>query len=111
MKLTYAIKFVGDMAAAKAFYHDVLGLPVIFESPWWTELGDDEVKLALHPAGSDHPAGSVQLGFGTDDLDAFYAARDRSGIVFTEAPREQFGTKLASFLDSDGAECRVSAQS
>ncbi len=108
MKLTYAIKFVADMDTAVAFHRDTLGLPLGFQSPWWTEFATGETRLALHPATPEHPIGSVQLGFGVDDLDTFYAAREVAGITFTEAPRVQFDAKLATFLDSEGAPCRVS---
>jgi len=108
MKLNYAIKFVADMDRAVAFHRDTLGLPLGFRSPWWTEFALGETRLALHPANPEHPAGSVQLGYGSDDLDAFYAAREVSGVTFTEEPRIQFGTRIATFLDCDGAECRVS---
>lgn len=108
MKLNYAIKFVADMDRAVAFHRDTLGLALGFQSPWWTEFALGETKLALHPATDKHPAGSVQLGYGSDDLDAFYAARDASGITFTDPPRDQFGSRIATFLDCEGAECRVS---
>ncbi len=108
MKLNYAIKFVADMDAATAFHRDVLGLKPGMQSPWWTEFETGETRIALHPATDKHPAGSVQLGYGADDLDGFYAARDAKGVTFTEPPRDQFGRRIATFLDSEGAECRIS---
>ncbi len=50
MKLSYVIKFVGDMDRAVKFYRDVLGLPLKFESPGWSEFATGETTLALHPA-------------------------------------------------------------
>jgi len=108
MKLKYAIKFVADMDKAIAFHRDKLGLELGFQSPWWTEFATGETRLALHPANTDHPAGSVQLGYGADDIDAFYAASEEAGIVFTAAPKDQFGSRIATFLDSEGAPCRMS---
>lgn len=107
MKLKYAIKFVADMEVAVAFHRDKLGLELGFQSPWWTEFATGETRLALHPANAEHPAGSVQLGYGSDDLDAFYAAREAAGIVFTAGPRSQFSNRIATFLDSEGASCQV----
>ena len=37
MKLTYVIKFVGDMDRAVAFHRDPLGLPLIFTSPGFVQ--------------------------------------------------------------------------
>jgi lactoylglutathione lyase len=108
MRLNYAIKFVSDMDAAVAFYRDTLGLTPAFQSPFWSEFDTGETKLALHPASGDNPAGSVQLGFGTDDLDGFYANRDANGITFTEAPKDMHGTRIARFRDLDGAEISIS---
>lgn len=76
MRLTYAIKFVSDMDAAAAFYRDKLGLVPGFQSPFWSEFETGDTKLALHPASEQNPAGSVQLGFSTADIDGIYAARE-----------------------------------
>lgn len=61
-RLNYAITFVADMDAAVAFYRDTLGLPLGFQSPFWTEFATGETRLALHPASEANPAGSCQLG-------------------------------------------------
>ena len=34
MRLNYAIIFVSDMKRSVAFYRDILGLPLKFESKW-----------------------------------------------------------------------------
>ena len=108
MRLNYAIKFVSDMDTAVRFYQDILGLTVRFQSPFWSEFETGETKLALHPASDENPAGSVQLGIGTDDLDHFYADGQSQGLVFTSPPREVHGTRIARFRDPDGAEISVS---
>jgi catechol 2,3-dioxygenase-like lactoylglutathione lyase family enzyme len=108
MKLAYAIKYVADMERAVAFHRDTLGLPLAFQSPEWSEFATGTTRLALHIAGDAHPAGSVQLGYGSDDLPALYTAREALGLTFTTAPVERHGTRIAHFLDSDGAECSIS---
>ena len=108
MRLNYAIKFVSDMEAAVAFYRDTLGLTPGFQSPFWSEFDTGETRLALHPASDDNPAGSVQLGLGTTDLDNFYAAGQADGLVFTSPPTDMHGTRIARFRDLDGAEISVS---
>ena len=108
MRLNYAIKFVSDMDSAVAFYRDTLGLTLKFQSPFWSEFETGETTLALHPASDVNPAGGVQLGFGTEDIDNFYAAGQAQGLRFTSEPREVHGTRIARFVDPDGAEISIS---
>jgi len=107
-RLTYVIKFVADMDRAIAFHRDTLGLEVKFATPFWTELVTGETTLALHPASDENPAGSVQVGFGVEDVDAFYAEKSAAGIEFTQPPRPLHGVKIAALRDCEGAEIRVS---
>lgn len=108
MRLTYAIKFVADMDAATAFYRDKLGLTLKFVSPFWTEFDTGETTLALHPASDQNPAGGVQLGFTSEDLDRFYREREATGVRFSSAPAPLHGSVVGRFLDSEGAECSIS---
>jgi catechol 2,3-dioxygenase-like lactoylglutathione lyase family enzyme len=41
VRVSYAIVFVSDMKRAVVFYRDVLGLPLKFESPGWTEFATE----------------------------------------------------------------------
>jgi len=108
MRLNYAIKFVSDMDQAVAFYRDTLGLSPTFQSPFWSEFDTGETKLALHPASDENPAGSVQLGLGTENLDRFHASAQANGITFTSPPTDMHGTRIARFRDLDGAEISIS---
>jgi len=72
MKLNYVIKFVADMDRAVKFHRDVLGLPLKFESPGWSEFVTGETTLALHPASAKNPAGAVELGFTVADIQKFH---------------------------------------
>ena len=63
MKLTYVIKFVGDMDRAVKFYRDTLGLPLKFESPGWSEFITGETTLGLHPASEKNPPGGLRAQF------------------------------------------------
>jgi lactoylglutathione lyase len=108
MQLTYAIKYVADMDRAVAFHRDALGLPLKFQSPEWSEFATGDTTLALHAASPDKQAGTVELGFGSDDLAAFHTRRDELGITFTRPPTEMHGMHIAQFLDPDGAETSVS---
>ena len=50
VQLSYVIEFVGDMERAVKFYRDVVGLPLKFQSPEWSEFSTGDTTLALHPA-------------------------------------------------------------
>ena len=109
MKLTYVIKFVGDMDRAVAFHRDTLGLPLKFTSPGWSEFATGETTLGLHPASEKNPAGTVELGLGVPDLQKFYEEMSAKGIKFSMPPTKQdFGGMLASFVDSEGSQVSVS---
>jgi predicted enzyme related to lactoylglutathione lyase len=107
-QLKYVIKFVADMDAAIAFHRDVLGLSVRFATPFWSELDTGETTLALHPASAENPAGTVQVGFGVDDVDAFHVEKAAAGVDFIKPPADLHGVRLAALRDSEGAEIRVS---
>jgi lactoylglutathione lyase len=109
MKLTYVIKFVGDMDRAVAFHRDTLGLPLKFASPHWSEFATGETTLALHPASETNPAGTVELGIGVPDLQKFFEEMSAKGVVFSMPPTKQdFGGMLAQFVDSEGGHVSVS---
>lgn len=110
-KLTYVIKFVGDMSRAVAFYRDVVGLPLKFESPDWSEFSTGDTTLALHPASDKNPAGKIEIGFSVPDLGAFHDALRAKGVRFPLAPKKQdYGDLLAQFEDSEGASVSVSGK-
>jgi lactoylglutathione lyase len=106
--LSYAIKYVASMEQAVRFYHEQLGLALRFESPHWSEFETGSTTLALHLASPEHPAGTCQLGFRVPDIASFYAAKAGKGIEFTSPPTPLHGQSLATFKDSDGAECSIS---
>jgi catechol 2,3-dioxygenase-like lactoylglutathione lyase family enzyme len=41
MRVNYAIVFVSDMNRSVSFCRDVVGLPLKFESPEWTEFSTE----------------------------------------------------------------------
>jgi len=108
MKLGYVIKFVGDMDRAVKFHRDTLGLPLKFQSPEWSEFSTGDTTLALHRASEKNPAGAVELGFTTTDLQKFYEEMQAKGVKFSMPPtRQDFGSSLAQFIDSEGGKCSV----
>jgi len=108
-KLTYVIEFVGDMTRAVAFYRDVVGLPLKFESPDWSEFSTGETTLALHPASDKNPVGKLEMGFGVLDLQDFFNTMTAKGVTFPLAPKKQeYGGLLAQFQDCEGVSVTVS---
>jgi len=91
-KPDYIVIYVSDMARSTAFYRDVLGLPLRFTSPGWTEFATGDVTLALHLGGAPGdesterrpPAGRAQLAFVVDDIHSAYEvlkARERRAFL------------------------------
>jgi predicted enzyme related to lactoylglutathione lyase len=110
-KLSYVIKFVADMDRAVKFYRDVLGLPLKFQSPGWSEFETGETTLALHPASPRNPAGTAEMGFTVADIQGFYREKSQEGVHFSMPPTKQdFGGVLAQFVDSEGGHCSVSGR-
>jgi lactoylglutathione lyase len=111
-KIDYVIVMVSDMKRSVEFYRDVLGLPLKFESPFWTEFATEGATLALHPAQTPAPAetsplrnqaGTCHPAFYAGDLDAFHAAMLSKGVRCLQPQRPlEDGGRLAVYADPDG---------
>jgi len=111
VRVNYAIVFVSDMKRAVSFYKDVLGLPLKFESPGWTEFATDGATLALHAsegsnAERENPemsqAGRCRPGLSVPNLDEFHKRMVERNVPCLQEPREVFGTRIAQYRDPDG---------
>lgn len=111
MRVSYAIVFVSDMKRSVAFYRDVIGLPLKFETPEWSEFATDGATLALHPSKAsaladedpDHlPAGRCRPGISVADLDRFHERMMEKRVPCVQEPRDVFGSRLAQYADPDG---------
>ena len=107
-RFSHSILFVADMDTAIAFYRDIMGLALKFQSPSWSEFETGSVTLALHPASERNPPGRVQLGFEAPDLPALYAQREANGLAFSAPPVDEHGTLLSRIVDCEGAEVSLS---
>jgi lactoylglutathione lyase len=110
MRLSYAIVFVSDMTRSVGFYRDVIGLPLRFESPGWSEFDTGEATLALH-AGEGQgsgaaekalPPGRCHPGLAVPDLDAFHRRMMEKNVRCLQEPRTVFGSRIAQYADPDG---------
>ena len=116
MRVSYAIVFVSDMQRSVAFYRDVIGLPLKFDSPEWSEFATEGATFALHRAEpgaardgeAEMPAGHCRPGLSVPDLDAFHARMVEHNVVCTQQPKDLFGSQIAQYLDPDGLTISVS---
>ncbi len=117
MRINYQIVFVSEMARSVAFYRDVLGIPLKFESPGWTEFVTDGATLALHksdgPATDDdisqqERAGRCRAGFQVTNLDEFHERMIKNNVQCAQEPTETFGARIAQYVDPDGLVFSVS---
>ena len=114
MQVTYAIVFVADMEDSVAFYRDVLGMPLRFQSPGWTEFDTGGATLALHatrindPEESELVPGRCRPGLNVPDLDAFHKRMIEHNVRCLQAPKDVFGSRIAQYVDPDGLVISVS---
>ena len=111
MRVNYAMVFVSDMSRSVSFYRDVLGLPLKFESPGWTEFATEGATLALHlskepaPEKDDphgEPAGRCRPGLGVPNLDEFHKRMIEMKVPCIQEPTTTFGVRIAQYVDPDG---------
>jgi lactoylglutathione lyase len=117
--VNYAIVFVSDMQRSVAFYRDVCGLPLKFDSPQWSEFATEGATLALHaseaPRAADEnpdrmPPGRCRPGLSVPDLDRFHARMVEQNVPCTQQPKDLFGARIAEYLDPDGLAISVSEE-
>ena len=113
-KVDYIKVNVSDMSRSVAFYRDILGLPLKFESPGWSEFQTGATTLALHRkrarvggeggAPAEPLAGTCSIGFSVEDLAATHRQLTARGARFVMPPTEKQneGIRLAVCLDPDG---------
>ncbi len=111
VRVSYAIVFVSDMKRSVSFYRDVVGLPLRFESPGWTEFATEGATLALHASSSrdsdesnsgDTSAGRCRPGLRVAKLDVFHSKMVGNGVPCVQGPKETFGARIAQYRDPDG---------
>ena len=79
---------VEDLARAKAFYRDSLGLPHLFDAPpglSFFQCGETRLMLS-RPEGPDSAGNSI-LYYGVEDVEAAYDEMRAKGVTFDDPPR------------------------
>jgi catechol 2,3-dioxygenase-like lactoylglutathione lyase family enzyme len=81
----------GDVATAKRFYGDVLGLDVLMDMGWIATYGSHEtmtVQLSfMREGGSDTPV--PDLSIEVDDVDATLEAMRQAGFAIEYGPADE----------------------
>jgi catechol 2,3-dioxygenase-like lactoylglutathione lyase family enzyme len=104
---------VADLARAKRFYQDVVGLELVREHPAGVAFRTGQSFIELYPSQTAGAAAHTLGSFEVDDLDGAVSALERRGVTFeeydmpglkTDAGIAQMpgGTKVAWFKDPDG---------
>src|SRR5262245_52360602 len=107
--------FVEDLEAARRFYGEVFGLPVVFEDPNSAvfRFGETVVNLLrvseapelVAPAAVAPPDGGIRFQFtlAVDDVDATCAVLRERGVTLLNGPVDRpWGIRTASFRDPGG---------
>lgn len=117
MRINYVIVFVSEMKRSVLFYRDIIGLPLKFESPEWTEFATEGATLALHASESSNsdegnpqhlPAGRCRPGLSVPNLDEFHQRMVDKDVLCIQEPKEVFGARIAQYVDPDGLAISVS---
>jgi catechol 2,3-dioxygenase-like lactoylglutathione lyase family enzyme len=111
VKLHHVSFATKDLAASRAFFGDVLGLPEIqrpgFNFPGaWYALGDRQLHLIENPGDSAGPPArlsrSDHLALEVADLDAVRQSLNRHRIPYQEGGNRRLGMEQLFCSDPDG---------
>jgi catechol 2,3-dioxygenase-like lactoylglutathione lyase family enzyme len=107
--------FAEDLAGTKAFYQEVLGLPLAFQDDTIAvfklentivsvrDVSEAPALIAPKQVASPAAGSRFVLAMFTDDVDAACAELTRRGVVLLNGPTDQpWGTRTASFADPAG---------
>lgn len=106
------ILYVSDLAAARAFYVDALGLPVLFEDEIIAVVGNASGRVVLHRNDQGHDergifpaglqAGAAALRFTVPDPDACEVEAVRRGLAVLWPAQDAIWGRFVVLADSDG---------
>ncbi len=106
-KVAFFVYFVKDIDRAKAFYTDVLNLPVSYETPAWVQFKTEGGTLALHLADAEstdvtnEKAGGI-IGFQVDNLEQYAEYLKQHNVKLKNDIRNEHFGKLLDIYDPDG---------
>lgn len=96
---------VEDMARAADFYQTVLGLPLKFATPEWTEFETKPIVLALQLARAKfrrQQAEEARFTIDVEDIESETSRLKSWNVEFTVSPHEEEYGRMAVFHDTEG---------
>jgi predicted enzyme related to lactoylglutathione lyase len=112
MNLGFVVLYVDDMAKAKAFYTETLGMTVVdaISSPTFVTLRPSNGSLvalqdktaARFPPKDETQSGSVELSFEADDVDAVWRRWQEQGVELLGDPVDLPFGRYFMAKDPDG---------
>ncbi len=98
----HTLIYADDPAAARAFFNDVLGLPVVDDGDGWLIFKLPPAELGVHPAMDDgRGTDTMRLSLMCDDVAATAEDLAAKGVEFT-TPIEDRGYGLVTTLRVPG---------
>ena len=101
--------YVRDLDAARGFYSDLLGFPVVYESDWFLSFRTaPNVHLSCNGRREDYKQRGSQgrgalVEFRVADVDATYRKLERAGVPFDFAPEDKpWGLRACGTRDPEG---------
>lgn len=102
--LNLVLVHVRDMARARAFYSDKLGLTVEVESPDFVQFAQPDGKgatFALSRAADARPATDPELWWSVESADAVHAELVARGVEIVSAPKDEPFGRVLSINDTE----------
>jgi predicted enzyme related to lactoylglutathione lyase len=111
LKLGIVILHVNDLARARTFYTETVGLPIldVFLDGQFVTLqagSDSQIGLSAAPAITPQ-AGTTEIGFEVDDVDRVYANWQTQGVTLLTQPQDFPFGRAFDAQDPDGHRLNV----
>ncbi len=110
------ILYVRDLDAARGFYSDLLGFPLVYESDWFLSFRTaPNVNLSCNGRRDDYAregarGKGVLVEFRVEDVDATYAELNRAGVPFEFPPENKpWGLRACGTRDPEGYRVWISS--
>jgi predicted enzyme related to lactoylglutathione lyase len=101
--LNFVILHVRDIAAARDFYKETLGLGLEGESPAFVQFEvPGGATFALQKDEQSAPTANIELWWEVADVDAEHAALVKRGVEMVSGPQDQPFGRTLTFKDPEG---------
>ncbi len=102
-RLSHLFVHVADLAAARHFYVDLLGLEVLMEGGGYLRVGNADGWHMGMEEGEPVGAEGIELVIAVPDVDAAFARLADAGIAFDSPPTDtEWGARHAWLRDPSG---------